>query len=424
MDEHASMTRRRLLRQGGLLAGTGALAAAGIGKAAPTASAGVEATNFDVWVNAGGPGYADIFKLGAERYTKKTGGYANVQLISTLDYGTKLKTAVAGGAPPDIAQIGTGALIADLIAANALVPLDSAIKTGFPKFFPNLLADLSFNGKLYAIPVDANSLHVAYNKNLFKKYHLQPPTTINEFIQIKKVLGQNGIQCMGAPLPAFAGSDLFFQYVAYVDQTNNAIHLADKGKLSWTDKRFVEALGYVQQYAKNELANGPSWTNPTYDLWTDFLAQRLGMVYPIGNFATEYVNGVTKGKFEWGVFPLPAPRAGTPLRSTGGAAVSFSLFAGAKNPAAALDYIRLLCDRTGKVELVAKQFIPSSSAPPYGGKFPPIYKYWLKYQKTVGTRFLLNAKVSQALLNGTVELYTKGRTPLEVAQSMAAAAKS
>jgi ABC-type glycerol-3-phosphate transport system substrate-binding protein len=425
VGDHSSISRKELLRRGGLLAGTGALTAAGLGRtSASAAPLAVEASGIDVWANVGSPQYEKVLKLGATRLEKTKHVKANVQIIATTDYITKVQTAVAGGSPPDIAQIGTGAALSQLIAAKAIVPLDNVIKKGFPKFFPGLLADLSFNGKLYAIPVDANSLHVAYNKDIFKKYGLQPPKTLAQFIKIHNVLKSNGIDTMGAPIPAFAGADLFFQYVAYTDKTNKAIHLANAGKLSWTDPRFVKALGYVQQYATNELVNSTSWTDPAYDPNPSFVAQQLAMIYPAGNFATASLDQNTSGKFDWGVFPLPAPTAGMPLRSTGGAAVSFSLFADAKNPEAAIEYLQLLCDPKGKTALIQNQFIPSSTPPAYHGKLSPIYKYWLKWQKTIGTRFVLDAKVEKAILDGVVAMYTNHASPADVAKSMAAAAKA
>ena len=78
--------------------------------------------------------------------------------------------------------------------ANMLEPLDDYLKSdpieGFPEDFPKGMVDaITFNGKLYGIPIRHATSSFHYNEELFKERGLEgPPTTVEEFYDYAKKL--------------------------------------------------------------------------------------------------------------------------------------------------------------------------------------------------------------------------------------------
>jgi len=78
--------------------------------------------------------------------------------------------------------------------ANMLEPLDDYLKSdpieGFPEDFSQGMIDaVTFNGKLYGIPVRHSTSSLHYNEELFKERGLEgPPKTIEEFFDYAKKL--------------------------------------------------------------------------------------------------------------------------------------------------------------------------------------------------------------------------------------------
>ncbi|MEE6262884.1 ABC transporter substrate-binding protein [Plantactinospora sonchi] len=93
----------------------------------------------------------------------------DVQMTPWVDYWTKLRAAVSGGAAPDVFWMNGPNI--QLYADNKVImPLsdrvnDAGIDLGV---YPKALVDLhSFEGKLYGLPKDFDTVGVWYNKELF-----------------------------------------------------------------------------------------------------------------------------------------------------------------------------------------------------------------------------------------------------------------
>jgi multiple sugar transport system substrate-binding protein len=92
----------------------------------------------------------------------------------------KLITSIQSGTQPDIAWIHSD-FIDKLIEGDAIYEMDHFIKSkdGLSKeeiddFFPELLKSAMWNGKLYALPMEATVLALHYNKDAFKSAGLDP----------------------------------------------------------------------------------------------------------------------------------------------------------------------------------------------------------------------------------------------------------
>src|SRR5262249_7907848 len=91
---------------------------------------------------------------------------------------SKLETAIAAGTPPDCAEITlyTGTL-GRFIANGALLPLDTYFKKAgisLKEFGATVRDAVTYNGHIYAMPADFDPMALYYNKDMFRKFGLDP----------------------------------------------------------------------------------------------------------------------------------------------------------------------------------------------------------------------------------------------------------
>lgn len=108
-----------------------------------------------------------------------------------------LASRMEAGKPPGTFQVhaGRGSLLS-WVQAGDMTSLNSLYqKEGWNKDFPQSLLNLmTFNGNIYAVPVDMQRDNVLwYNTKIFKQYNLKPPTTFAEFFHDASVLKSHGI---------------------------------------------------------------------------------------------------------------------------------------------------------------------------------------------------------------------------------------
>lgn len=123
------------------------------------------------------------------------------QFIDNKTYADVIKTQLAAGEGPDI--------IGGIIDANT-------VKTGYfedlteryaSKYYETGTSTVTFDNKLYGLPQASWFNGVFYNVELFTKYNLEVPTTLDEYFQVADVLKKNGIkpQAIGLKNPNVAG---------------------------------------------------------------------------------------------------------------------------------------------------------------------------------------------------------------------------
>lgn len=74
-----------------------------------------------------------------------------------------------------------------------IIPLDKYVEKyrgdfNLGDFMPKLMENLSWEGRIYALPTDINIMFIAYQPSLFKAAGLEPPRKIDELINAAKVL--------------------------------------------------------------------------------------------------------------------------------------------------------------------------------------------------------------------------------------------
>jgi raffinose/stachyose/melibiose transport system substrate-binding protein len=374
------------------------------------------------WNNEGS--YPNVHQDAQARFEKNHPGVTvNRQYISYTEYMVKLKAVLSGEEAPDVFQIPWAGEYTELARSGKILPLTEHLKKGFPTFFPNIMKAISVDGEAWAVPLDLNTLQIAYNKTMFASMGLSVPRTKDELIAIAKKLAANGKFAVAlGTKDLWAGADVFFAQVAYTDPSHTRMAKADAGQIPWNSPDFLKAVQAVTDYVKQGvIAPGANSMDAFVGAQNLFVQQQAAMFYPVGNFVT---GGITKDvgdTFEWSLFPWPALARGGDALPTGGVAEMFVVSKDSKNTELALEFLRDMTNDAGKEVLVKNDFIPSST---YKGAvaMSPLYKNMLDAQSKSQSRVVYNTVVYTAIMNGMQGVYGANLTPEAFIDSLVKAA--
>jgi ABC-type glycerol-3-phosphate transport system substrate-binding protein len=244
---------------------------------------------------------------------------------------TVLSTAIAGGHPPDMADIAQPGYIKQLVQQGHLKPITYAkgvIGANFAKSWQQLG---TFNGKLYALPFKAsNKSLVWYNVPAFKAAGVSAPKTWGQLLKTA-----NTLKASGTPAYSIGGADgwtltdlfenIYLRTFGVAKYDALAAH-----KIKWTDPTVTRALTEMGQILgdSSNLAGGTSGALQYgfNDSVTNAFSTppKAAMV-----FEADFVSGVilssTKAKAGTGFNVTPFP-AITPGANAGAVEISGDLF--------------------------------------------------------------------------------------------------
>lgn len=122
--------------------------------------------------------------------TKWNGANSNIQVkfetFPQPDYSaTKLTTAFASGAGPDVFWMSPGQFI-NYVNNGIAAPLDDIVDKS--AYNPASVKGVSVGGKMYALPFEQEPVGLYYRKDHFEAAGIKPPTTWDEFSAAAKAL--------------------------------------------------------------------------------------------------------------------------------------------------------------------------------------------------------------------------------------------
>jgi len=135
----------------------------------------------------------------AKMYSEEKGGKWEIELETTADrpsYLQKLKTFIAGGNMPDIIDIDADPYCKELVDANMLIDVKQFLEEEgkYDSFYPTALKYQAFtDGTMYTLPLEYHVEMTWYNKEIFDQYGLKAPATMDEWLNICKILKENGV---------------------------------------------------------------------------------------------------------------------------------------------------------------------------------------------------------------------------------------
>lgn len=249
--------------------------------------------------------YKSIFAIYEKEHPGVTVTYVPYK---STEYDTILQTGLSGADGPDVAQLRAYGSLEPLIASGDLVALDT--KSGNLSKFPATTLDgaRGKDGKVYGVPFAYQTLQIFYNKEIFKKLGLTPPTTWNEMISDFKAVKEAGY----TPL-AHTVADTWMlpvQHEIFGSTLYGGQEFADKlvkGEAKYSDSDWVDS---VTGWLSTEPYWGDAATSRTYAeaqaLFTSGKAAMFsGGIYELAGFKK------ANPDLKMGLFSVPAAPGAT-----------------------------------------------------------------------------------------------------------------
>jgi raffinose/stachyose/melibiose transport system substrate-binding protein len=343
---------------------TALLAGTSTSGAAPKADGG----NITVWLSgtyAGatpGTTYRKWLDGVKARYEKAYPGSKVTYKLTPINndqFTAQITAAFASNAVPDAMLIYSGGYTTPYMKSSLLQLNDDVNST--PGFYKSQSQwDLScYNldcqngkGEIYAIPNDAGTYALFYNKALFKKAGIAaPPTTYTQLLADCTKFKAKGI----LPL-AYGDRDgystdnwLTYDYVSYMAAGD--VTKIDKGQLKYTDPKLVKPLQDLVAFKKQGCVNADASTHENNDANSYFTSGKAAMVQMFPFVVGQFEKALGKNL---GLAALPTSGHG-PLagKVAGNSFHNWVIPKNAHNPTGAWDFIKMATDQQGGAALAS-----------------------------------------------------------------------
>jgi multiple sugar transport system substrate-binding protein len=228
--------------------------------------------------------------------------------VAAADVQSKYDTAIAGGKGlPDVGGVGA-AMLAGLVAQNALAPVtdriaDSSLKG---KLDPNMVKNVEVAGgsdQLYSVPTSANMGILWYRTDLFKAAGLDAPTTYDKFFADATKLTDKKNNEFGFTFRGGAGSIAQALDMMYGQSGIDSFWSGDKTTVN--DPKNVTALEkYVALY--NKVTPEADLNNDFVKMVAEFDNGKIGMLqHNLGSYQN-HLDALGQDKFAGVAMPTGA----------------------------------------------------------------------------------------------------------------------
>jgi raffinose/stachyose/melibiose transport system substrate-binding protein len=377
----------------------------------------------------------------------------NYKLVNISDWVAALRPALASGKGPDVFDMQPGAYVTQFksFAMDQTSMAQSALGSDWKsKIAPIGVSGLSADGKLTAMSVGSVYAGMLWiNGDLFKKYNLQPPTTLAEWEHVCSVLKSNKVGCFvqGAAQEGFDQDTL--QSIANSVQPGLWTK-ASTGDAKWNDPGIVKTLSiWKQMFSDGIMQPGAVGYQQYPDANNDFLTGKYGMVM-MGTWYTQYATtkamtaalsaaGVSGAK-PFPIIPVAFPDvagAGNTSEMYGDADFGLAISTKSSNQAAAQTFVKWMTTSKEGQQAIADQLNDLPSLKGVQPNFDSITLVDPATQKTpvqdlitkVGTitearEALLGTDVQNAILAAATSVATGKATPQAAADTLQKAAEA
>jgi len=305
------------------LAGTQLASASKTSQATNTAVSG--SISFDgIWTGAEATNFGKVIKAFNKVYPNV---HVNYKPVGN-NVPTVLATAIAGGHPPDMADIAQPGLVKQFAQQGHLKPITYAKGTMASNFAPAWQQLGTFNGKLYALVFKASNKSLLwYNVPAFKAAGVSAPKTWAQLTSVAKT-----VKASGTPAYSIGGSDGWtltdlFENI-YLRTFGPAKYNAlSAHTIKWTDSSVTKALKTMAQVIgdSSNLAGGTSGAltyNFNDSVTNAFSSPPKAAMVLEGDFVAGVILSSTKAKpntgFNATTFPSITPGANASAVEIGG----------------------------------------------------------------------------------------------------------
>ena len=155
------------------------------------------------------------------------------------------RTAVVGGAGPDIVRSPGPSFVFEMASGGLILPMDSfADEMGWRDTYFGWALDLGLvEGQLYSLADELETLIMYYNKTLFEANGWTPPETMDELIALAEEVEAAGITVFSHGNAEWRPANEWFvgEFMTQVGGPDN-VYKALTGQIPWTDESMVESM--------------------------------------------------------------------------------------------------------------------------------------------------------------------------------------
>jgi raffinose/stachyose/melibiose transport system substrate-binding protein len=281
--------------------------------------------------------------------------------FKNTEYNLILTTGLAGSGGPDVAQVRSYGQLQPTIASKSLLPLDGVVDLS--TWDPNVVksAKGKVDGKLYAVPLAKQTVQMYYNKDIFAKNNLTPPTTWAEFMADNVALKKAGVVPMAVGAKDAWTLPMLHQTLAAPRFGGSTFETAvTTGQKTFNDPDWVASLDVVNKlkpYMPDSVV-GVAYTDAQILFTSGKAAMFPGGSYELGFFQKQ------NPTLKMGVFQVPAPD-GSPTMApttTGYADGAYAISAKSHNQAAGKELVKWMATKEFG-QLVADKIKQLSAVP-------------------------------------------------------------
>jgi raffinose/stachyose/melibiose transport system substrate-binding protein len=207
---------------------------------------------------------------------------------------------------------------------------------------PSALQAVSYQGKTYGLVSGEYQEGVFYNKAVFAKYHLSPPTTYSQFLTVCKTLKSHGVQPLYTALGNVGPVYLqFMYYEAMADlwypkaPSGNLATALEQGTVKWTDPAWVQGMSEekaIAQYLE------PNYTGVPWEAMPGDFAKGKGAMLLDGSWDLASVQQANP-KMKVGFFPLPFSNVASDNKAYSQNDLTFYVLSHSQNKTAAMKWL-------------------------------------------------------------------------------------
>ena len=310
-----------------------------------------------------------IIQDAVKRFQKANKDYdITVEAVTNDRYKSRMSDYAATDQIPDVFMTWTGGTLQDYISAGLVADLSKFMRQGNyrARFLEKSLRMVSWNNGIWAVPVENMTVGlIYYNKSIFHRLHLSPPSTYDQLLKMIPVLRKHGyIPFALANRTAWSGS-MFYMYL--VDRLGGpsvfAAAAARKNDGSFANPVFVRAGAMIQQLVRlGAFPNTFNYQDEDAGYARELMYKGSTAMSLSGSWFSMYVKCEDSG-FEknLGVFPFPVVPGGRGNKNDliGSLGDNFyAISSGCRYKDKAFELIRYLIDDTAVQQRVQIGEIP------------------------------------------------------------------
>ncbi|MDQ3655002.1 MAG: extracellular solute-binding protein [Chloroflexota bacterium] len=325
-----------------------------------------EVTTLTLWLDTtGGSATADCIMANA--VDPFNASHDSIQVEATLQANSwdATRTALAGGAGPDLVGTPGPTFVMPLARAGQVLALDdfAAEYEWAARLLPWAVELGRVDGTLYSIPSEIETLVLYYNETLFEENGWEAPDTIDEMMALAEEIAAAGLIPFSHANAEWPPSNEWFvgemiNHVAGPDKVYDAL----TGAIEWTDADFVTAVNLLTEMQQN------GWFMGGLDRYYTATGDERLAAFGNGEAAmniegtwflasvNEYFGEAAGNENEWAWVPVPST-TGDDIYTLG-IGQTYSINANTRYPEAAAEYLDFYFSAETQGTLVATCGLP------------------------------------------------------------------